>query len=66
LGIAASIVPSVLLEAPIAAGRHASAYVRSDEKDPEQDAQRNAKAMKELVVGHDIIRPNAGRGGPRM
>jgi hypothetical protein len=50
LGIAACIASSVLLKALIAAGRLVSAYLRGNQEEPEQDAQRDAEAMKELVV----------------
>lgn len=42
------------------------AYMRDYEKDPEQDAQCNAKTMKKTVVRHHptlIIRSNARHGG---
>jgi hypothetical protein len=50
LGIAACIASSMLLKALIAAGRLVSAYLRGNQEKPEQDAQRDAEAMKELVV----------------
>jgi hypothetical protein len=40
----------MLLKALIAAGRLVSAYLRGNQEEPEQDAQRDAEAMKELVV----------------
>jgi hypothetical protein len=36
----------------------ACAYVRCDQEDPEQDAERDTEAMEELVVRH-VNRSNA-------